>query len=1620
MKTALATRGVTASVVASLALAWAGAPAALAGLPAVSIKASDATAAEPGENTGAFVVTRTGTLDTELRVAYAVAGSASNGLDVVALPGSVTIPAGASNITISVQPVDDPVPEPAEYVTLSLKAEATAAYVLGTPASASVTVLDNDNLLPLVTLTVPTNGAVFTGPTAITIQARAADPDGWVRNINLFANGVFLGGSGTSNGSPGAYPTNGVPGFTFTWSNVLSGRFVLTATAYDNLGAMATSVPVNITVNLDPAVPVVKVTATDAYASEPGLDTGAFTLWRYGNTNQEVTVRYAVAGTATAGADYEALPGSAVIPANALSVIVPVLPLDDGRVEPLETVALSLLADPAYGVGDPRSATVHVRDNDTNTPPSVVMTAPTGGSTFKDPASVALAAEAGDADGSVLRVEFYVNGSLLAKDTNAPFTATWGSMPAGVYTLTAKAVDNMEASATSQPVTVTIVRTPMVRLSVTDASAAEPGSDTATLLVYRYNNTNEALTVFYRTGGTATAGSDYEALPGSVTLPAGVAVANLIVQPLDDALFEPLESVEVALVSNAAYAVVEPRAALVTIKDDEVNALPQVALTAPEAGATFVNPSNIVVAADAADPDGVVVRVEFYANNVLIGADTNAPYAVTWGGTSANGAYGLMQGIYTLTAKAVDNLGAAVVSAPVAVTVLRTPLVRLYAKDTVATEPGADTGVVQVIRYYNTNEALVVRYTIGGTASNGIDYVELPGAVTIPAGQTVANLVIQPTDDLLLEPAETIILTLLADPAYAVGDPRAATLYLRDNETNQPPSVVVTAPAPGSTFVDPTNILLAAEAADSDGTIRRVEFMANGVLVGKATNTPYAVRWANMAQGAYTITARALDNLEAAAVSAPVSVTVLRTPVVRLFTIDAYASETAPDCATVRVCRYYNTNTDLVVNYAIGGTAVSGKDYAALPGSLTIPAGQAYADIVVQPVDDALAEPTETVIIELLANAAYAGLDPRSAVVYIRDNDTNRPPEIALTAPADGAEFRNPTSIVVTAAATDADGVVARVDFLANNVLIGSSPGSAAGLAPTNGPWSIRWTPQAQGPYVLLARAFDNLGACATSLPVNVTVVRTPVVQVYATDAHAAEAGADPGAFTVYRRENTNVDVTVLYAVGGTAAGGIDYTALSGSVTLPAGALSAAIPVLPIDDGVADEPPYETVTVTLLANDAYRVTAPTQATVCVYNQMTTNVPPVVRLTAPTNGATFNVPFSTVLKAEAADADGAVVRVDFFADNVLVGSVSNAPYSVPWSCATAGYRVLTAKAFDNRGAAAVSAPVRILAAVEAKPAATRYLPAGYVPGVKLLVMIAVRQPAAFGSYSVADRPPTNWLVTAVGAGGVYDEAEDVVRFGPFPTNVSQVLTYEVVPPADAAGLQTFAGVLVTDGAAVPVGGMATIGPVPPHPADRNPADFVMTVEEAGAYCEAWKRALPGTSPVFNTAGSGDALSVSYVARAGYLSQGSGSYTVSTNYPTPVAPMVWVTNTAAGYTPLYASTGYGTAVCAMPTNYIPGRPFSVTITVTPAAGVAAYAVEERVPAGWSVSNVSDAGVFSATAASVKWGLFLDSLPATVSYDVTPGTNTAAYGAFSGVTSFDGVNTPITGVRKTYRVP
>jgi uncharacterized protein YjbI with pentapeptide repeats len=185
----------------------------------------------------------------------------------------------------------------------------------------------------------------------------------------------------------------------------------------------------------------------------------------------------------------------------------------------------------------------------------------------------------------------------------------------------------------------------------------------------------------------------------------------------------------------------------------------------------------------------------------------------------------------------------------------------------------------------------------------------------------------------------------------------------------------------------------------------------------------------------------------------------------------------------------------------------------------------------------------------------------------------NAPPTIALTSPAPNSTVTRGATVNLTANAADSDGSVIRVEFFAGSTLINTD------VAP---PYSFNWTTTATGTFVLTARATDNDNAASTSQAVTVNVLPSP----------------------------------------------------------------------------------------------------------------NNLPPTVRITAPSNNATISRLFGTTIRATASDPDGAITKVEFYAGNTLLGADTSAPYSLFWRPTSSGNFTITVKAYDDNGAVTTSAPVNV--------------------------------------------------------------------------------------------------------------------------------------------------------------------------------------------------------------------------------------------------------------------------------------------------------------------------------------
>jgi hypothetical protein len=469
-------------------------------------------------------------------------------------------------------------------------------------------------------------------------------------------------------------------------------------------------------------------------------------------------------------------------------------------------------------------------------PPCITNDPPCLAPCFLVGPTVTICADARDEDGYVDYVEFFAGTNKFGARTNClpcasiqnPFCFTWLNVPPGEYSLTAKATDNHGAATVSELVRVVVrsdePRLPVVTIEAPHPNASETPGHPGLFYIYRTGPTNHPLTVFWEIGGTAGNGVDYATLSNLVVIPAGRSFVRVAVVPMDDDLVEAPETVRATLYYPPfagpfppTYAIGSPSNATVTIFDNDPALPPFVRIFSPTNGTAFTAPANIQICATASE---YVATVEFFAGDTSLGVVTNSchppdcayvmppQYCVDWSNVPP--------GLYTLTAKATDIFGATSESAPVHISVFPGPhpdqsLVTILARDAIASEGtncfrwagwpnpppanycGTNTATFVVRRHGPTNDALSVWYAVRGTASNGVDYAELPGIVTIPAGRRAAEVIIVPVDDGLPERHETVVLGLVLPPvgpdvmpAYTLGIRRRAGAVIVDNDRPRP------------------------------------------------------------------------------------------------------------------------------------------------------------------------------------------------------------------------------------------------------------------------------------------------------------------------------------------------------------------------------------------------------------------------------------------------------------------------------------------------------------------------------------------------------------------------------------------------------------------------------------------------------------------------------------------------------------------------------------------------------------------------------------------------------------------------------------------------------------------
>ncbi len=403
-------------------------------------------------------------------------------------------------------------------------------------------------------------------------------------------------------------------------------------------------------------------------------------------------------------------------------------------------------------------------------------------------------ASAGSDYTSVSGTLSWAAGENSDKTFNVPIVPDSVGEPSETFTVILSSPTGDAALGTPASAIVTILDDdPVVTIVASDSTATEVGLTTGQFTITRTGVTASPLTVYFTVSGTATSGSDYEAIGTTVTIPASASSAAITVTPIDDSLIEANETVVLTLNADASYAIGSTGSATVTIISDDSHGSIRLS-----ASAYSVNESGSTVTVTVMRTGGSIGAVGINYATANGTAAAGADY------TAASGTLSWPDGDMsdkTFSVSIIDDLlgepseifsvalsspaGGAALGTPntATVTILdNEPVLGITASASTATEAGLTAGQFRVTRTGPTTSPLTVNFTVSGTALSGSDYAAIGTSVTIPVGASEATIAVMPLDDAQYELNETVIATLASDPSYTVGSPNSATVTIVSND----------------------------------------------------------------------------------------------------------------------------------------------------------------------------------------------------------------------------------------------------------------------------------------------------------------------------------------------------------------------------------------------------------------------------------------------------------------------------------------------------------------------------------------------------------------------------------------------------------------------------------------------------------------------------------------------------------------------------------------------------------------------------------------------------------------------------------------------------------------------
>lgn len=712
------------------------------------------------------------------------------------------------------------------------------------------------------------------------------------------------------------------------------------------------------------------------------------------------------------------------------------------------------------------------------TPVTLTIWAPTEGATVTG--SVLL--RAGTSDGRTRGIDFYL-GSQRILYCFSPCDRDWDtrSTPNGTYTLTARTYDDDYNEITSAPVSITVDQD-LVPPTVELLSPTGDVTVGETFLV-RANAADDRGQVLVR---VFMDGAFYDVLSFvGGALEKTVNTHNLANGPHTMSLEARDPS------NNITFS----RSITVTVDRDVTP--PSVALTSPTSAVT-VPGGQLALAADASDDRGLA-KVVFLLDGYWVGEDTTAPFTATFD------TYGVLNGDYTLVAKAYDLVGNVGTSAGVTVTIkhphgaefdptLGAPVCRTVNAlcDTmklVVGRAGAELNTPNTLdgcadgqgpEYYAERVQRIIVTRVGGeflaenrraridvlvpAPSYNLDSLDLYYAsdATTPSWTYLTTLRPNPygtqylTTEYLLPEGPLQAVRAQFRVSNPVSDPstQACSTGTFDDHDDLafavgPPtdglSPTVTLLAPYTSALVGGLVTLTASAQD-DLAVERVEFFADGVRVGTDTSAPYEASWnsASVPDGVHSLSAKAYDASGHVGTSA---------------TVQVKTDNTAPLATLVSPTQGMLLRGNIVPTATVSdANGVTKFDF--YDGEERISLRPIDANTRVWFTSEAEDGP-HTLYVRAQDGAGNVGISPGVAVIL-----DNTAPTSELTAPEPGTRLRG--TVQASATANDANGVT-KVEFYAGETLIGTA---------TTAPYTVNWDTRgvADGTVTLKERAYDRAG----------------------------------------------------------------------------------------------------------------------------------------------------------------------------------------------------------------------------------------------------------------------------------------------------------------------------------------------------------------------------------------------------------------------------------------------------------------------------------------------------------------------------------------------------------------